>query len=77
MATVFWDSKGIIFIGNLEKGRTITGQCYDQLWGKFNDALKEEESAVAASQCAGTPIRRCSSEIGGLLPVSKHEKMAQ
>jgi hypothetical protein len=29
---------------------------YDQLWGKFNDALKEEETAVPANQCAGTPI---------------------
>jgi histone-lysine N-methyltransferase SETMAR len=49
-------SKGIIFIDYLEKGRTITGQYYDQLWGKFNDALKEEESAVPPSQCAVTLI---------------------
>jgi transposase len=26
----------------LQKGRTITGQYYDQLWGKFDDALKEK-----------------------------------
>jgi hypothetical protein len=27
--TVFWDSKGIIFIAYLERGRTITGQYFD------------------------------------------------
>jgi histone-lysine N-methyltransferase SETMAR len=42
MATISWDSKGIIFIDYLKKGRTITGQYYDQLWGKFDDALKEK-----------------------------------
>jgi histone-lysine N-methyltransferase SETMAR len=42
MDTVFWDSKGIIFIDYLEKGRTITEQYYDQLWGKFDNALKEK-----------------------------------
>ena len=25
MASVFWDAHGVIFIGYLEKGRTITG----------------------------------------------------
>jgi hypothetical protein len=66
MDTVFWDSKGIIFIDYLEKRRTITEQCYDQLWGKFDNALKEEESAVPPNQCPGTPIPRCRSEIGGI-----------
>lgn len=28
MATVFWDSRGVIFIDYLEKGRTITGEYY-------------------------------------------------
>jgi hypothetical protein len=42
MTTVFWDLKGIIFIDYLERGRTITRQYYDQLWGQFDDALKEK-----------------------------------
>lgn len=42
MATVFWDSKGIIFIDYLEKGRTITGQYYAQLLDRFDDALKRK-----------------------------------
>jgi hypothetical protein len=73
MATIFRDSKGIIFIDYLEKGRTITGQYCDQLWGNFDDVLKEKwphlakkKSAVPPSQCAGTPIPRCRSEFGGI-----------
>jgi hypothetical protein len=47
MATIFWDSKGIIFIDYLEKGRTITGQYCDQLWGNFDDVLKDQVNAPA------------------------------
>lgn len=39
MATVFWDSKGIILIDYLQKGKTITGEYYatllDQLMAKI------------------------------------------
>jgi hypothetical protein len=57
-------SKGIIFIDYLEKGRTITGQYYDQLWGKFNDEGRRK-------CCSTKPMRRhtdlrCRSEIGGI-----------
>ncbi|MCP6559131.1 hypothetical protein NL501_28330, partial [Klebsiella pneumoniae] len=31
MATVFWDSQGILFIDYLEKGKTITGAYYSLL----------------------------------------------
>ena len=34
MATVFWDSEGIVLIDNLEHGRTITGTYYAYLIGK-------------------------------------------
>jgi hypothetical protein len=30
---------------------------YDQLWGKFNDALKKEESAVLPSHRSSLPQR--------------------
>jgi len=39
MATVFWDSRGIIFTNYLEKGRTITGQYYTDLLGRFDAEL--------------------------------------
>jgi hypothetical protein len=58
MATVFWDSKGKIFIDYLEKGRTITGQYYDQLWGKFDDALKEKWPHLARKKVLSTKSMR-------------------
>lgn len=38
MATIFWDSHGVIFIDYLEKGKTINSEYYTQLL----DHLKEE-----------------------------------
>ena len=35
LATVFWDSQGIIFTDYLEKGRTITGQYYADYLDRF------------------------------------------
>jgi hypothetical protein len=33
MASIFWDSQGIIMIDYLEQGRTINGKYYaDELW---------------------------------------------
>lgn len=42
MATIFWDSKGIILIDYLEKGKTITGQYYSELLDRFDGTLKEK-----------------------------------
>jgi len=33
MATVFWDSQGVIYIDNLENGKTVTGLYYVELLG--------------------------------------------
>ena len=33
MATVFWDSQGIIYIDYLEKGKTVEGLYYTELSG--------------------------------------------
>src|ERR1700712_1634247 len=44
MATVFWDSQGIILIDYLEKGRTITGQYYSELLDRFDAAFKEKRT---------------------------------
>jgi len=35
MATVFWDSQGVIYIDYLEKGKTVTGLYYAELLGRF------------------------------------------
>lgn len=47
MASVFWDSKGIILIDYLEKGRTITGQYYSELLDRFDEKLKETRPHLA------------------------------
>lgn len=47
MATVFWDSQGIIFIDYLEKGKTITGNYYSSLLDKLNTELPEKRPRMA------------------------------
>ena len=42
MATVFWDSEGIVLTDYLEHGRTITGTYYADLIRKCREALKEK-----------------------------------
>lgn len=42
MATIFWDSRGIIHTDYLEKGRTITGQYYSELLGRFDAELRKK-----------------------------------
>jgi len=41
MATVFWDSQGVIYIDYLEKGKTVTGLCYAELSGRFAAELQK------------------------------------
>ncbi|KAL6258249.1 hypothetical protein P5V15_010179 [Pogonomyrmex californicus] len=57
MATVFWDSHGIVCIDYLEKDKTITGAYYASLLDKLKAeiakktaAFEEEESAVPSRQ---------------------------
>lgn len=47
MATVFWDSRGIIHIDYLEKGQTINGEYYCKLLDRFNNVLKEKRPHLA------------------------------
>ena len=47
MATVFWDSQGIIFTDYLEKGSTITGQYYADLLGRFEAKLMKQRPHLA------------------------------
>ena len=42
MATIFWDSRGIILIDYLQKGKTITGEYYASLLDQFDAILKEK-----------------------------------
>lgn len=47
MATVFWDSRGVVLIDYLEQGRTITGAYYSSLLDKLNDAIKVKRPHLA------------------------------
>lgn len=42
MATVFWDSRGVILIDYLEKGKTITGAYYATLLDKLKAEIEEK-----------------------------------
>ena len=42
MATVFWESQSIIFTDYLEQGRTITGQYFAYLLGRFEIELMKK-----------------------------------
>jgi histone-lysine N-methyltransferase SETMAR len=41
MATVFWDTEGIIMVDYLEKGKTVSGEYYAMLLRQLHDRLKE------------------------------------
>lgn len=47
MATIFWDSKGIILIDFLQKGKTITGPYYSELLDQFDKKIKETRPHLA------------------------------
>ena len=42
MATIFWDSHGIVLIDYLQKRKTITGEHYASLLDRFNAIRKEK-----------------------------------
>ena len=47
MATVFWDSHGVVLIDYLEQGRTITGEYYASLLDQLKDAIKAKRPHLA------------------------------
>lgn len=47
MATVFWDSQEIIFIGDMEKGKTIAGAYYSSLLDSLQTKLQEKRPRSA------------------------------
>ena len=42
MATVFWDSQGVIYFNYLEKGKTVTGIYYAELLGRLDAELQKK-----------------------------------
>ena len=66
MATIFWDSRGIILIDYLQKGKTITGEYYASLLDRFDAILKEKRpiwrkkcfSITTMHQLTRVPLQR-------------------
>ena len=50
MATVFWDSKGIILVDYLENEKMITRQYYADLLCSFNAKLKEKQAICPVAE---------------------------
>jgi len=42
MPSVFWDAEGILFIYNLDKGKTITGESYSNLLTTLDEKIPEK-----------------------------------
>lgn len=51
MATVFWDSHGVILIDYLQKGKTITGAYYISLLDKLKAKIAEERPHLQKKKC--------------------------
>jgi hypothetical protein len=43
MASVFWDAEGILFIGYLEKCKTVTGEYYSNLLTRLDGKKNREK----------------------------------
>ena len=77
MASVFWDSEGMLMIGYLERGKTVTDVYYAELIRKLRSAIKEkhygksshgvllhqDDAAVHTSAMAMAAIRECGFEL--------------
>jgi len=46
MASVFWDAEGILFIGDFEKGKTITGEYYLSLLTRLDEKICEKSPGL-------------------------------
>ena len=62
MATVFWDSQGIILVDYLEKGKTITGAYYATLLDRLKEELNQKRPRLA-HKSARSPRQRAVPQI--------------
>jgi len=84
MASVFWDSEGVLMIGYLERGKTVTGVYYAKLIRKLWSAIKEkrcgklshgvllhqDNASAYTSAVAMAAIRECGIELLSQPPYS-------
>ena len=55
MATVFWDSQGLIYIHYLEKGKMVKGLYYAELLGRFDAKLQKKLPHLAKKKSVFPP----------------------
>ena len=65
MATVFWDSHGVIFIDYLQKGKTITGAYYASLLDKAGGRTCGKTATFAEKENPVSPRQRTVSHLSG------------
>jgi hypothetical protein len=46
MASVFWGAEDILFTDYLEKGKTITGECYCSLLTRLDENIREKRPGL-------------------------------
>jgi histone-lysine N-methyltransferase SETMAR len=46
MASVFWDTEGILFTDYLKKGKTITGEYYSNLLTRLDEKIREKRPGL-------------------------------
>ena len=46
MASVFWDAESILFIGYLEKGKTVAGKYYSNLLTRLEEKIREKRPGL-------------------------------
>jgi hypothetical protein len=46
MTSVFWHAEGILFIGYLEKGKTITREYYSNLSTRLDEKIREKRPGL-------------------------------
>ena len=61
MASVFWDAHGILFINNLEEGRTINSDYYMALLDRLSAEIKKNGPRVQKKCCSTKAMHRATS----------------
>ncbi|GFY07764.1 histone-lysine N-methyltransferase SETMAR [Trichonephila clavipes] len=63
MASVFWDSNGVILIDYLQKGKTITRAYYSSLFDKMKAELKEKRPHLQKKSCSPKTKHRLTPQV--------------
>ena len=60
MASVFWDSKGVILVDYIEKGKTVNSVYYYIFLHRLREAIKEKRPGMLRKSFSPPRQRACS-----------------